>query len=77
MNEITEDSMFVVGPSAARRPGRPRVSSEPMERIDVRIPVSDYDRLIKLAMSRGESVASLTRTLLRLRMSGISSVKTR
>lgn len=72
MSEVTEDSMFVVGPR--NRGGRPRVSSEPMERIDVRIPVSDYDRLIKMALARGESVASLTRTLLKLR---VSSVKTR
>jgi hypothetical protein len=39
-----------------------------MERIDVRIPVSDYEKIIALALERKESVASLTRAMLKVRV---------
>lgn len=69
MANVSEDSVFVV-----RRRGRPRVS-EPMERIDVRLPVASYDALIKLALARGESVSSVTRSLLITRVTQLTSVK--
>ncbi len=69
-NTIAEGSVLIMG----RKRGRPRVE-EPMERIDVRLPVSSYDALIKIALARGESVSSITRSLLITRVGQLSSVK--
>jgi hypothetical protein len=75
-NSRTEMPVFFAG-GDRRRGGRPRVSEEPMERIDIRIPASTYDDIIKLALSRGESVSSITRSLLITRVRReVSSVKT-
>lgn len=65
MAEITEDSLTVLG---GRKRGRPP-ADEPLEqRLSVRLPSAEYDRLIGLSIARGESVTSIVRSLLRIRI---------
>lgn len=47
--------------------GRPRVD-EPLERVSTRLPIHDYDRLVKIANLKETSVSNLVRQLLILRL---------
>ncbi len=47
--------------------GRPRVET-PLERVSTRLPTPEYDRLVRLANRRDQSVSSLIRQLLVLRL---------
>lgn len=70
MGEVTEDSMFVVGPRSnqeTRRRGRPRVS-EPRSSVSTWVPASYHDRLIKMANQKDVSVSMLVRSLLMLQI---------
>lgn len=52
-----------------RRRGRPRVEqAAPLERVSTRLPLPYYDRLVALAGQRDQSVASVVRELLILRI---------
>ena len=54
---------------AARRPSRGgRPKAEPGERISTYVRVSDYDRLVRLAFERNETVAKVVRDLLKLKL---------
>jgi hypothetical protein len=69
MAEVTEDSMFVVGPRSGqttRRRGRPRTDAT--EPVMTRLPLPVYDQIVKTAHKRGESVSAVVRTLLTLRI---------
>lgn len=63
MSEQTEPSLVIVG---ARR-GRPRVE-EPRVSVSSWIPESQYDKLVRLANKREQSVSSLVKDLLKLRI---------
>jgi hypothetical protein len=74
MSEITEDSVLIMG-SRRSRGGRPR-AAEPMNQVvTVRMPTPEYDRLIKLASSRGEEVSTIVRSLLKIRIGREVSVR--
>jgi len=49
-----------------RRPGRPREA--PGTSVSTYIRVSDYDKLVRLALKEDRSLASLVRDLLRLKL---------
>jgi hypothetical protein len=49
------------------RRGRPR-AEEPMTTLSTRVPTAAYDRLVRIANMRNESVSSLVRSLLVLRL---------
>jgi predicted HicB family RNase H-like nuclease len=51
----------------APRRGRPRVE-EPLASVSVRLPVNVHDRLCRIAQYREQSVSSLVRQLLVLRI---------
>jgi hypothetical protein len=55
-----EQSLHVISP---RGRGRPRVP-DPMERVSTRLPTPVYDRLVKAAKQRDQSVAELARQIL-------------
>lgn len=57
----------VVPPTTPRPRGRPRVDA-PMTTVSTRVPSAEYDRLVRLANLRDESVASLVRQLLVIRL---------
>lgn len=57
------------GMEPSRRRGRPRVQQgAPLERVSTRLPLPYYDRLVALAGQRDQSVASVVRELLILRI---------
>lgn len=58
---VTEDSLMVAG--EPRRPGRPK-ATDPQERLSTRIPTRHYDRLVKAAQRRDQTVSSLVRQIL-------------
>lgn len=58
MNEVTEDSLIVVG-----RRGRPR-SRESKSALSTRVPDRHYDTLVKMACELDVSVCQLTRDIL-------------
>jgi hypothetical protein len=60
MSEAQNGSLLILG---ERRRGRPRVE-EPQERLSTRIPTPEYDRLVKLAQKRDQSLSALVRDLL-------------
>lgn len=60
MSETQEGSLMILG---ERRRGRPRVE-QPQERLSTRLPTPEYDRLVKLAQKRDQSLSSLVRDLL-------------
>ena len=54
---------------------RPR-SAQPLDQIvTVRMPTPEYDRLIKLASSRGTEVSTMVRSLLKIRIEREVSVR--
>lgn len=55
-----------------RKRGRPRLSEFPTERIDLRLPLPQYEALCRAASYRGEDVRELARRILRI---GISAVE--
>lgn len=61
-----------MAPTASRRPrGRPRFevrTQEPRSTVSTTLPASYHDRLIAFANQRGESVSSLVRQFLILRL---------
>jgi hypothetical protein len=59
---ITEESLMVGG-SDRRRGGRPR-SADPSVTVMTRLPSEQYDRLIKMASRREETVSALVRQIL-------------
>lgn len=65
MSEFIEDSILVMGPPQRRR-GRPR--ADRTEPVMTRLPLPVYDQIVKTANRRGESVSSVVRTLLTIRM---------
>lgn len=50
-------------PGAGRRP-----VGERLERVSTRLPIREFDQLVKMANLRNESVASLVRSLLVVRL---------
>lgn len=64
--QITEASLFVAGRGERRKRGRPRV--EPSEPVMTRLPLPLYDRIVKTANLRGESVSAVVRSLLTVRI---------
>jgi len=54
-------------PVPPRGRGRPRVEA-PLERVSTRIPTPHYDRLVRLANKRDQSVSALIRQLLVLKL---------
>lgn len=58
--------MFFVGGNTPKRRGRPRC--EPTEPVMTRLPLPLYDQLVKTANRRGESVSSVVRSLLAVRI---------
>ncbi len=65
MSESKEEVLFV--PLGSRRPpGRPRIVEDAVP-VSSTIPSASYDRLLKMANERGESLAGIIRTLLTLR----------
>lgn len=69
MPDVTEGSMVIVGGGSPpqRRRGRPR-AAEPGVSVKTWLRESDYDRLIKVAADRRETVSSIVRSLLMLRL---------
>lgn len=57
-----------------RRRGRPRISDLGSERIDLRIPLPNYDALCVVALAEGLDVRAMARQIL---IAGISAVKNR
>lgn len=53
--------------SRARDRGRPR-APDPGARLSTWVPVREYDRLVKLAKTRDQSLSSLVRDLLKLKL---------
>jgi hypothetical protein len=62
----TEIPVFFAGGDASRKRGRPRC--EPTEPVMTRLPLPLYDQIVKTANRRGESVSSVVRALLTLRV---------
>jgi len=60
MSESKEPSLMVLGD---RRRGRPRVA-EPRSTLSTWVPAREYDRLVKMANHREQSLSSLVRDLL-------------
>ena len=60
MGEPQDGSLVILG---ERRRGRPRVE-QPQERLSTRLPTPEYDRLVKLAQQREQSLSALVRDLL-------------
>lgn len=58
--------VFFVGGDAPRKRGRPR--AEPTEPVMTRLPLPLYDEIVRTAHRRGESVSSVVRTLLTIRI---------
>lgn len=63
MEEKSSSARGGARPGAGRRP-----SQERLERVSTRLPVRQFDQLVKLANQRDESVASVVRRLLVLRL---------
>lgn len=59
-NEPSEDSLVIAVP---RRRGRPRAEQQSL-RVSAWIPTHEYDRLVKTANRRDQSVSALVRDLL-------------
>lgn len=66
MPDITADSLTI--PGERRRPGRPRAEEPLDQRVTIRLPTHEYDRLIQLSQRQGEPVTSIVRSLLRIRI---------
>lgn len=61
------DSEASAKPMIQSRGGRPR-ASEPGSAVTTWVPIKTHDLLVKIAMSRGESVSATVRQLLLLRL---------
>ena len=58
----------MTGPSLPRKPrGRPR-GDERLVPVTAKVTSAAYDRLVRIALKRDESVSSVVRTLLTLRL---------
>lgn len=62
--DFSEPSLIIPG---SRQRGRPRVE-EPRSSVSTWLPASYHDRLIEMAKQRDQSVSSLVRYLLTLRL---------
>jgi hypothetical protein len=60
--------MRVIDQGARNKGGRPRIASELTEPVMTRLPLPVYDQLCKAADRQGESVSSLVRSLLMVRL---------
>ena len=67
MKPITPASLTVFEP---HKGGRPR-AVDPGVRVSAWIPGSEYDRLVALAKLRRQSVSTLVKSLLHVRLAGI------
>ncbi len=57
----SQPSMVIVG---GRRRGRPPAESKQQERLSTRLPTPQYDRLVKMAGRRDQTVSALVRQIL-------------
>jgi hypothetical protein len=63
------DSLLTV---VQKKAGRPRVSSEPLLNVSMRLPTETYDRLIMIAERRETTVSALLRRAIILTLDKVS-----